>query len=190
MKKVNPDESKAMEIEVGAFIGRLLMQGDRAAVVLGVARLDVAIEAALRSLMSHHPDGQDNLFDPDRPLGTLSAKIALAHRLGVIDQDVEHALQIIRKIRNEFAHSIEDETLSVQRHRDRLRSSTSRFREMAVWNATAIHFETLSISDALKEFALLLTIIIVNLEVFARMEQRVTVAKLLHFGPSGGLTMQ
>jgi len=61
---------------------------------------------------------------------------------------------------------------------------------MAVWNATAIHFETLSISDALKEFALLLMIIIVNLEVFARMEQRVTVAKLLHFGPSGGLTMQ
>ena len=192
MKKLNPDQLKALSAEVGAFLSHLLMQGDRAAVVLGAARLDVAPEAALRSLMSHHPDGQDkdNLFDPDRPLGTLSAKIALAHRLDVIDQDVEHALQIIRKIRNEFAHSIEDETLSVQRHRDRLRSSTSRVREMAVWNATAIHFEALSISDALKEFALLLLIIIVNLEVFARMEQRVTVAKLLHFGPSGGLTMQ
>lgn len=190
MKKLNTDELKALSAEVGHFVGHLLMQGDRAAVVLGAARLDVALEAALSSLMSNHPNGQDNLFDPDRPLGTLSAKIALAHRLGVIDQDVEHALQIIRKIRNDFAHSIEDESLSVQRHRDRLRSATSRVREMAVWNATAVHFEKLEVSETLREFALLLMIIIVNLEVFARMEERITVAKLVHFGPLGGLTMQ
>jgi hypothetical protein len=61
---------------------------------------------------------------------------------------------------------------------------------MAVWNATAILFEKLEVSETLKEFALLLTIIIVNLEVFARMEARVTVPKLVHFGPQGGLTMQ
>jgi len=194
MKKLNPDQIKALGAEVsgglGAFFGHLLMQGDRAAVVLGAARLDVALEAALRSLMSNHPNGQDNLFDPDRPLGTLSAKIALAHRLGVIDQDVEHALQIIRRIRNDFAHSIEDESLSVQRHRDRLRSSTSRAKEMAVWNTVAASFENLPVSETLKEFAILLMIIIVNLEMFARIEDRVTVAKLVHFGPLGGLTMQ
>lgn len=186
MKKLNPDQFNALSAEVGAFLGHLLMQGDRAAVILGAARLDVALEAALRSLMSNHPNGQDNLFDPDRPLGTLSAKIALAHRLGVIDQDVEHALQIIRKIRNEFAHSIEDESLSVQRHRDRLRSSTSRAKEMALWNRMATLFENLPVSETLKEFALLLTIIIVNLEVFARVEERVTVVRLVRFNAEAG----
>jgi hypothetical protein len=190
VKKLNPDQFNALSAEVsggvGAFIGNLLMQGDRAAVVLGAARLDVALEAALRCLMSTHPNGQDNLFDPDRPLGTLSAKIALAHRLGVIDQDVEQALQIIRKIRNDFAHSIDDESLSVQRHRDRLRSSTSRAKETESWNRMAAEFENLGVSETLKEFAMLLMIIIVNLEVFARLEERVTVVGLVRFNAEAG----
>lgn len=98
--------------EITDFVVGLAREGERAAVVLGAARLDVALERLLKKLMHHHPGGSDNLFEPDRPLGSFSAKIALAYRLGVIDRNFEHALQMIRKIRNAFAHSTTVSSLS------------------------------------------------------------------------------
>lgn len=189
MKNLTRDEVEAIGADVsksvGGFVSRLLMQGDRTAVILGAARLDVALEAALRAIMRHHPGGQDNLFDSERPLGTLSAKIALAFRLGVIDEDTEHALQVVRKIRNEFAHSIEDESFSLQRHRDRLRSSTSRASQTPLWREMAEAFKVVPVSETLKEFAQLLIVLIVNLEVFARVEDNVTVLRLSLVRPAG-----
>lgn len=98
--------------ETTNFVVGLAREGERAAVVLGAARLDVSLERLLKKLMHPHPGGSDNLFDSDRPLGSFSAKIALAYRLGVIDRNFEHALQMIRKIRNAFAHSINVASLS------------------------------------------------------------------------------
>lgn len=98
----------------------LAREGERAAVVLGAARLDVSLERLLKKLMHPHPGGSDNLFDSDRPLGSFSAKIALAYRLGVIDGNFEHALQMIRKIRNAFAHSINVASLSDSPHNGQL----------------------------------------------------------------------
>ena len=92
--------------ETAEFVIGIAREGERAAVVLGSARLDVSLERLLKKLMQPHVGGSDNLFDSDRPLGSFSAKIALAYRLGVIDRTLEHALQMIRKIRNAFAHSI------------------------------------------------------------------------------------
>src|SRR5437867_124895 len=83
------------------FIEQLVRESERAAVVLGAARLEAALEKALSLLMQPSANGQDTLFDSDRPLGTFSAKIILAHRLGLIDNDFEHALQMIRKTRND-----------------------------------------------------------------------------------------
>ena len=102
------------------FIKQLVIEGDRAVVVLGAARIDVALEHLLKAVMVHHSGGADNLFEPDRPLGTFSAKIALAYRLNLIDSDIEHALQMIRKVRNDFAHSITRSSLSESHHKNRV----------------------------------------------------------------------
>jgi hypothetical protein len=121
--KVNyPADEQRMTIvkDVSAFVVGLAKEGERTAVVLGSARLDVALEQLLKKQMHHHSGGADNLFDPDRPLGTFSAKIALCHRLGTIDQDVKHALTMVRKMRNGFAHSIGTPTLSESTHKGRL----------------------------------------------------------------------
>ena len=107
--------------EIGVLICSLAREGERSAVVVGAARLDVALERFLKRVMHHHPGGSDNLFDPDRPLGTFSAKIALAYRLGLLDRDLEHAIQLVRKIRNEFAHSVTSASLSESSHSSRVR---------------------------------------------------------------------
>lgn len=102
--------------ETTRFVSGLAREGERAAVVLGAARLDVALERLLKKLMHPNPGGSDNLFDSQCPLGSFSAKIALAYRLGIIDRNFEHALQMVRKIRNAFAHSIKVASLSDSPH--------------------------------------------------------------------------
>src|SRR5258708_9428881 len=41
-------------------------------------------------------------------------------RLGLIDDDFEHALQMLRKIRNDFAHSVVKSSFSESNHRNRV----------------------------------------------------------------------
>lgn len=49
----------------------------------------------------------DLLFDgPQAPLGTFSAKIEFAYRMGLWTEDIKKSLNIIRRIRNQFAHKI------------------------------------------------------------------------------------
>lgn len=103
------------------FVTGLANLDHRSAVILGAARIDVGLERLLKRVMRYHPGGQDNLFGADRPLGSLSAKIALTHRLGLIEPDVEHGLQMIRKMRNDFAHSLETADLSDGPQRNRVR---------------------------------------------------------------------
>jgi hypothetical protein len=107
--------------EIAHLVMGLLDEGQRALVIAGAARLDLSLENLLKGSMRHQSGGNDNLFDPDRPLGTFSAKIALAHRLGLISDESELALQLVRKIRNEFAHSTVSPSLLESAHASRLR---------------------------------------------------------------------
>jgi len=74
----------------------------RGAVLVGVARVDAALEHLPQALMTTAPARGDGLFLPERPLGSIGAKLALASRLGLIDEPVERALNVLR---NAFAHS-------------------------------------------------------------------------------------
>ena len=106
--------------DLGKFVAELAEEGERSAVVLGASRADSLLEELLKGTMRRHPGGSDNLFDPDRPLGSFSSRIALAFRLGLIDETCEHALQMLRKIRNDFAHSAARASLSESRHKSRV----------------------------------------------------------------------
>lgn len=106
------------------LVKSLLDESERASVILAAARLDVDLERLLKHVLHHHPGGSDPLFEGDRMLGTFSAKIALAYRLGLISPELEHALQMVRKIRNDFAHQLDSETLSSPRQKARLTEMT------------------------------------------------------------------
>ena len=64
---------------------QMLEERGRGAVLVGVARVDAALEHLLQAVMVRATDRDDGLFLPDRPLGSLGAKVALASRLGLID---------------------------------------------------------------------------------------------------------
>lgn len=110
--------------ELMGFLVDLAEEGERALVIGGVARIDVVLERLLKAVLRPHSGGDDNLFDPDRPLGSFSAKISLAWRMGLLDTETERSLQMIRKIRNDFAHAETRISLSDA-------AITSRVRELA-----------------------------------------------------------
>lgn len=119
-------DTQAYLRELTDFLTGLANEGQRALVIGGAARIDVAVERLLKAVTLPCPGGNDNLFDPDRPLGTFSAKIALAHRLGLLDDPVEQCLHFFRKIRNDFAHATSPVKLSESAHRNRVQEIKKR----------------------------------------------------------------
>lgn len=96
-------------------------EGQRAAIIMGSSRVDDSLRNLLTSQLIESTGSSDNLFDPDRPLGSFSSRISLAYRMGLIDKSLESALQIVRKIRNNFAHEGSPMSLEEEPHIDRLR---------------------------------------------------------------------
>jgi hypothetical protein len=117
-----------------ALASQFAKESGRGAVLVAAARLDVALAQCIKAVLMPHPGGDDPLFDSDsRILGTFSAKIQIAYRLGLIDRDVEHAIQMIRRVRNEFAHSFDEASLSAQSHRNRLAKPYFEARKGKLW---------------------------------------------------------
>jgi len=82
-------------------------ESDRACVILAGVLLDEALAVLLKVSLIPNPSGEDTLFSGAyAPLSTFSARIDMAHRLGLIDSNFARSLHLVRKIRNEFAHNV------------------------------------------------------------------------------------
>ncbi len=94
---------------------------DRAAVVLTASLFDNAIGNLLKKFLLPSSGDQDELFDvPNSPLGSFHSKIQTTLRLGLISQRFARDLNLIRKIRNEFAHNVSHVNLDEGRVKDYL----------------------------------------------------------------------
>jgi hypothetical protein len=132
---MTPDESKAtpnvrpsaeerwrrLLQAVEDFIGEFSKESDRAAVILVGARLDYLLSALLSRFLLPNTGSSDELLDTDRALGTFSARIHVACRLGLIDADFARVLHIFRRLRNTFAHETVGISLDHGPSRDRIR---------------------------------------------------------------------
>ena len=172
---ISRDFAEKNAAEAAAFVRSLTNESERAAVVLGAAKLDALLELLLKRSLLACPGGKDDLFDTERPLGTFSAKISAAYRLGLIDKDFEYALQVVRKIRNSFAHSIENETLSKSSHHDRLFEVTkilSGYQDLAQM-VSSVAPESSNISKDFATFCGVLTVLVIGLNIAAHISEPV-----------------
>jgi hypothetical protein len=88
-----------------AFHSSLSEESDRARVIIVACWIEEFLRVKLMSEFSKgNAKARKSLFD-NGPFGTFSAKINAAFCAGWIDSDVYHDIQIIRKLRNVFAHS-------------------------------------------------------------------------------------
>jgi len=143
-------------------------------VLVGVARVDAALESLLQAVLLPAAGPNDSFFQPDRPLGSFGARITLAARLGLIEPAVEHSLQTLRRVRNGFAHSTTTATLSD--HADRLAQAYAAARANALWAPLERILQEQGSSEpgqapldpALRDYILLITILVAFLEAAAQ----------------------
>lgn len=80
---------------------------DRGAVILAASLFDIQLESLIKSFLVADQATNDELFDgASAPLTNFSSKILMAFRLGLITKTFARDLNLIRKVRNEFAHNI------------------------------------------------------------------------------------
>src|SRR5262249_55456349 len=102
---------------------------DRGTALIAVAWVDDSLEACLRAFFrdeknagDRHQRIVDALLQSDGPLGSFASRIKLAYLLGIITVSLYSDLEIMRKIRNSFAHGRQTVRFSDQSIKDRCKS--------------------------------------------------------------------
>ncbi len=83
----------------------------RGAAILGVQTLSDSLEEVLKALMSKSDAAAKvikELFNGYGPLATMQARIQIAYVLGIHPDWQDRVLQVMRKLRNAFAHDADD----------------------------------------------------------------------------------
>jgi len=109
------------------FIIDLKNETDRAVGIIGAAKLDLLLYQIIQKFLLPCSSGRDDLLDGESPLGTFSAKINFAQRTGLISSDFAWGLNIIRRIRNSFAHELSNLSLESGAHLDRIKELEGSF---------------------------------------------------------------
>lgn len=89
------EDSEAMEREYYA-------EGDRACAILQATWTELIVERVLRGRLRW--EGASQIFDANGPLATFSNKIIMAYGMGIFGKKTRHDLDLIRHLRNGFAH--------------------------------------------------------------------------------------
>lgn len=119
------------------FFNEIHDDNDRAAVIVGAANIDsvlekLLIQSLLPSIKRNQSRDNDELFGIGMPLSSFSSKITLSYRMGIIDKDFYSSLNIIRKIRNEFAHKIKGCDLNSKSNTNKIQELKQRFNDNTV----------------------------------------------------------
>lgn len=112
---------KEFRESIKAFFVEFSKESDRAAVILVGARLDYLLGHLLSQFLLPNTGSGDELLGSERALGTFGSRIHAAYRLGLIDADFARALNIFRRLRNDFAHETAGRSLNEGPSRDRAR---------------------------------------------------------------------
>ena len=105
-----------------AFHSQLRQESDRGSVIVAAALLDEALYNMLLCRLVPSLQREDELLDGTyAPLNSFSAKIDLAYRVGIIRQKLRSSLHLIRRLRNDFAHSTMENGFSTTPVQGRLR---------------------------------------------------------------------
>ncbi len=101
---------------------QLRAESDRGTVIVAAAIIDEALEQLLKARLAPSNGRDDELFDaPYAPLSSFSAKIDFAYRVGVLAAEVKATFHLLRKLRNDFAHSSGNLDFGSQQVQSRIR---------------------------------------------------------------------
>src|SRR5574341_444107 len=92
--------------DLASFLEEFQHESPRASVLVGASYLDYCLGKIIAAFLADEKLAEDLLNGFNAPLGTFDARIRMAYALGLISNEEYHNLELIRKIRNEFAHGL------------------------------------------------------------------------------------
>jgi DNA-binding MltR family transcriptional regulator len=99
-------------------VNELNNESDRACIILAGSIIDDVLYKIFDRYLVSFPSSNDPLFNNNGALSTLSNKIDLAYRFGIISNQMCKSLHSIRKLRNICAHEYESITFNDQKVKD------------------------------------------------------------------------
>ena len=110
--------SEENENALGSAIAEIDKSPDRSAAIVAAAFVDDYLARALKRRMHQDEKAINEMFGSSGPLGSFSSKIRLALLTGLCSNAACKDLDIVRAIRNEFAHSVLTMDFQSQRVKD------------------------------------------------------------------------
>ncbi|MEN7537950.1 hypothetical protein [Aurantiacibacter flavus] len=92
--------------ELKAAMKEFQAGSDRVAAIMGAALVESQLMDTIREALKEPFDDNVLFHDQGAPFGTLRAKIVAGRALGLYDENIARDLDIIRDIRNQFAHAL------------------------------------------------------------------------------------
>lgn len=86
------------------FLKEFQDETDRGAALVGAVMIDDRLEHTLRGFMVESKISEELLEGAFAPLSSFSARIKMSYALGLINDYEFHNCELIRRIRNKFAH--------------------------------------------------------------------------------------
>ena len=100
-------------------------ESERACVIVGAANIDALLDDLITKALLP-VKAKSRLCSESNAFTTFSAKLNLAHQLGLIDDDLFFQVNLLRKIRNDFSHNLSGcrltEAPHLNRYQDLLKS--------------------------------------------------------------------
>jgi DNA-binding MltR family transcriptional regulator len=112
-----------------SFRSALTKESDRGCALFAAAYLDKALSDLLYVSLVEDKSIEKDLFDGSAPLGTFSARIKIAYYLGLISVSCRRDLDLVRTIRNDFAHNAEIISFEDQKIAQRCRTFVYSYHE-------------------------------------------------------------
>lgn len=102
-------------------LARFTRQADRGTALIASAWVDDCLKACVRAFFRPDKKIADDVLQPEGALGTFASRIKLAYLLDIIDPTAYRDLDLLRRIRNEFAHRRSDLRFTSPPIKDRCR---------------------------------------------------------------------
>ena len=119
------------------FFDELQSESDRGATILAAVWIENLLELKFKKLfVKSNSKARLKLFDLNGPFDSFSSKILAAYRLGWIDSDIYHDINLVREIRNKFAHELHGINLESPEFRERVDKFKIGYRYFHDWDET------------------------------------------------------
>ena len=103
----NPEYRDLTKKIINKFHGllpRIIGESEKSPVLVGVTSIENELEKLIQHFLIDSPSGIDDLFETGA-LSNFSSKISIARRIGLINNELQYAIDVMRKIRNSVTRS-------------------------------------------------------------------------------------